>query len=110
MTDSAYNRLRHDILDRLGCVCVGCGNTDRRILQIDHRFGGGAEERRLLGSGVAYLKHIQRNLWSGNYQILCPNCNTIKRHTNYECVRSINVEVIDDLWTLALEYDNDTYT
>ena len=45
-----YNRrLRQAVLERLGQKCSRCGYKDVRALEIDHKFGGGTEERRRLG-------------------------------------------------------------
>ncbi len=58
---------------------IGC--TDRRALQFDHVGGGGSTEPR----GLTRLYLIRRDLkWAKpkerNYQLLCANCNWIKRH------------------------------
>lgn len=58
------------------------GCSDKRCLQIDHVFGGGVQERKKLGSKARYLKVL--NDQSGVYQLLCANCNWIKRHVNDE--------------------------
>jgi hypothetical protein len=69
-------RLRQRALSVLGTKCSRCGFDDIRALQIDHRFGGGTKERRNLSYPAYYLK-ILRN--PERYQVLCANCNTIKR-------------------------------
>jgi hypothetical protein len=74
--------LRDQILDILGRKCVRCGyDTDVRALQIDHVNGGGSQERKKLVFGIPYYRRIlecvQAN--SGEYQVLCANCNVIKR-------------------------------
>lgn len=101
---STYVRLRQEAIDRLGGRCVTCGHPDSRVLQIDHKFGGGADERRDYPNGVSYLRHILANLNSDRYQLLCASCNWLKRSTNFECVK-LNLEVIDDLTALASEYE-----
>lgn len=71
------------------CVAKDCmwvnadgsrGCTDRRCLQINHVNGGGYAERRKL-SGNAYYGHVLDAPY-GVYQLLCANCNWIKRHVN----------------------------
>ena len=69
---------RSQVLNALGAECVECGFTDTRALQIDHVNGGGNHERRKKGNGHHYYQHMLRDLTL--YQVLCANCNWIKRH------------------------------
>ncbi len=71
-----YFELRNRVIEMLGARCVRCGFTDRRALQIDHPDGGGTAEYRELGNGRVY-----RNVLCdpSRYQLLCANCNWIKR-------------------------------
>jgi hypothetical protein len=74
---------RAAVLDLLGCQCVRCGFDDVRALQIDHVNGGGTAEYKLLGNQSA--KFYQRVLeHPDDYQVLCANCNWIKKHENKE--------------------------
>jgi len=67
----------------LGGQCIRCGFADFRALQIDHVFGGGRKE--LLGEvwgKEGYIRYYQRIAADPNkekYQLLCANCNWIKR-------------------------------
>lgn len=74
---------RLKVLEILGEVCVNCGYTDTRALQIDHVHGGGTQER--MGSTTYYV-NVLRSVHEkeGKYQILCANCNWIKRVTKNE--------------------------
>lgn len=74
--------LREQILDILGRKCVRCGfDADSRALQIDHVNGGGSQQRKKLVFGTPYYRHILESVQAnrGEYQILCANCNVIKR-------------------------------
>lgn len=73
------------ILDALGRKCVRCGFDDIRALQVDHVNGDGCAERKKGGSHDQYLRVLKsiRNK-ENKYQILCANCNWIKRHENKE--------------------------
>jgi hypothetical protein len=82
-------RLRAKVLQVLGSRCVYCGFSDPRALQIDHIRGGGAKERRTLNKGkwgnpggvwrlILKMSKEERLL---KYQLLCANCNWIKRYT-----------------------------
>jgi hypothetical protein len=62
---------------------VECGFGDERALQFDHRNGGGRKHRRSLPSGSAYYKSLMKMSDAElrkTFQVLCANCNTIKRY------------------------------
>jgi hypothetical protein len=80
--DFTNQELRFMAMNLLGFECVHCGITDERILQIDHVFGGGSEERRNIGVRGIYIKILESNGYG--YQCLCANCNAIKRIENHE--------------------------
>lgn len=81
-------RLAHRkwILDLMGGKCVRCPFNDYRALQIDHVHGGGGLEEKTVGKGIKYLRHVARSFTGneGRYQILCANCNVIKKFENNE--------------------------
>lgn len=72
------------IITKLGGKCENCGNTDKRVLNIDHKFGGGTKERNTIGGGYYsfVLKKLENNC--DEYQLLCCNCNQIKKIINNE--------------------------
>lgn len=76
-----YHSMRAAVFMALGGVCKRCTFSDIRALQIDHVHGGGQQEFKRK-SGISYLYHVLKHLESGNYQLLCANCNWIKRHEN----------------------------
>ena len=82
-----YWELRLLTLGKLGGKCLRCGNNDYRVLQIDHVNGDGNEERREKRGG-GMQRTIMREIIAGNkngkYQLLCSNCNWIKRWENNE--------------------------
>jgi len=65
----------------LGGKCEHCGNRDMRVLQIDHINGNGTRENlRIHARGV-----VRRVLeYPTEYQVLCANCNWIKRDERNE--------------------------
>jgi hypothetical protein len=75
---------RQEILRALGDKCSKCGFADERALSIDHVNGGGSKERATVGGG--YYSMILRRLRDGHngYQLLCCNCNQIKKRENNE--------------------------
>ena len=71
-------RIRKQIIDKHGGKCARCGFGDDRALQIDHVNGGGGKDRSSFASQWSYLRHVLADE-SGKFQILCANCNAIKR-------------------------------
>ena len=75
---------RTRLFEILGAKCVRCGyDSDWRALQVDHVNGGGTRER---NASVSLDKYYQDIIQSGGKgcQILCANCNQIKRYENGE--------------------------
>lgn len=81
-----YNtKYRLSILEILGFKCYKCGFDDIRALQIDHVKGNGEKERRGKGTGNPYKIMLNKIIQgSKDYQILCANCNWIKKSENKE--------------------------
>ena len=77
--------VRSKIYDILGDKCIKCGFSDKRALQFDHINGGGSEERRKFNS-YQIMKFYSENpiLAKQKLQVLCANCNWIKKHDEYE--------------------------
>jgi hypothetical protein len=74
--------LRTRVLEKFGSACNHCGFTDIRALQIDHVDGGGAAERKILKKDTLYRAVINDS--TNKYQLLCANCNCIKRVDKHE--------------------------
>lgn len=90
-----YEKTKQEIFDLLGNKCsnpnclVPNGCTDVRCLQIDHVHGGGRQEVIKImkkGCAITYYKMILEKikLGSKDYQLLCANCNWIKRFEGKE--------------------------
>ena len=78
--------LKVECFEKLGGKCCHCGfDRDERALQIDHVHGGGNQERQQLKSTRALYRKVLADV-AGLYQLLCANCNWIKRHENKEWV------------------------
>lgn len=76
-------RLRNKILDKFGRKCnnpdcpIPREKLDIRSLQLDHIHDNGWQERKELGSStVIYYRALK---YPGDYQLLCPYCNWMKR-------------------------------
>lgn len=83
------------VVARLGGKCVECGYQDFRALQIDHVNGGGTIENRTTDASC-YLRKLlmlsDEDLHQ-SYQLLCANCNWVKRWERNEanCHRRDNI-------------------
>ena len=78
--------LRKNAINLLGTKCCKCGFQDARALHIDHIHGGGCLEQKRFGTGAAYLKNVCQSVMDNEnkYQLLCANCNWIKKIENKE--------------------------
>ena len=82
---ASKQRRRNAVLVLLGDVCKRCGFSDKRALQIDHIWGGGRQEyKRLYDCYTMCAKILKMDKPEDEYQILCANCNWIKRCENGE--------------------------
>lgn len=84
----ARQRMKDEIYSLLGNACRRCGFRDPRALQIDHVNNDGYVTRQREQSSYRRAKKILEELKAGitgRYQILCANCNWIKR----EMVREV---------------------
>ena len=72
------------VIGHLGGVCCRCGFSDIRALQIDHINGNGNQERKQFCSNSPAFYTKVLNDKGENYQLLCANCNWIKRSENGE--------------------------
>lgn len=71
-----YRRRRAACIAFLGGKCGWCGFSDSRALQIDHVAGGGVKEAKAIGPHGVMRKVLQGD---PAYQLLCANCNQIKK-------------------------------
>jgi hypothetical protein len=83
-----YDAVRRRIFDLLGNRCIVCGFDNPTTLQIDHVNGGGTKERQLYRTrGLrTYYRDILKKIEIGDasYQLLCANCNCIKKDRSGE--------------------------
>lgn len=88
-------RMKDEIFNYFGNRCNRCGFDDKRALQIDHVNGGGAREIKAIGN-YRMRKNLIKRINAGDnikdYQLLCANCNWIKRHENDETVRNKHIQ------------------
>lgn len=74
------------IIDFFGGKCIKCGFSDIRALQMDHKNGRKYGEQRIgnIDSRYKFVRDFPEETRI-KYQLLCANCNWIKRDENNEC-------------------------
>lgn len=73
-----YNFMRKFTMQRLGMACACCGESQYEKLSIDHKNGGGNQQKKSI-RGIKYMKYLcalSNNELFENFQTLCYNCNT----------------------------------
>lgn len=80
------NKYKVLVFNHYGTKCIGCGMSDLRCLSIDHINGDGNVHRRKLKSqgGSMFYRWIVRQGFPNWLQVLCMNCQFIKRHEHLE--------------------------
>lgn len=87
---------RNEIIQLLGSKCSNPYNLnhgdfliDKRCLQIDHVNGGGQKQLKINQQGEMYYRRLLKEIKAGSkdYQLLCANCNWIKRYENKEFMK-----------------------
>jgi hypothetical protein len=69
-----------ELFELLENKCNRCGITDKRVLQVDHKDGGGNRHRKVRGAAYTYYQDMINSVKLGKneYQLLCSNCNIIE--------------------------------
>lgn len=88
--------LKLEVLDHYSgarCHCRCCGETEPRMLAIDHINGGGHKHRSSLGkgktfAGVKFYKWLKDQGYPSGYQVLCHNCNWMKHLNKGHCTHA----------------------
>lgn len=93
--------IRAEVIKMLGGSCRKCGFSDARALQVDHVNGGGLREYREGGSWGVYRNVLNS---TEKYQLLCANCNWIKRsEENENCQSTHNKAKMKEVLNLLAE-------
>lgn len=72
--------------------CQRCGFNDVRALSIDHTEGGGHQHRRSIGGQECFYYWLKRNGFPPGFQVLCMNCQFIKRDERHELWRKARMD------------------
>lgn len=82
-----------------GAKCIKCGFSDIRALQFDHINGKGNLFREKIGGYTHSVIFYSKNpdIAKHELQVLCANCNWIKRYENNEVKQKIYKQEIPPL-------------
>lgn len=83
-TSKFYAQKRIEVVELLGGKCMRCDFSDIRALQIDHVNGSGIKDRKSITKMYYPVVIESVSNKEGKYQLLCANCNWIKRFENNE--------------------------
>ena len=81
--------------------CHHCGYDDIRALSIDHINGGGSKHRKSIKGYLIYA-WLRKNNYPEGYQVLCMNCQFIKKYENKECLKYAD-DIIDTVNTNKIQ-------
>jgi hypothetical protein len=82
-------KIKERVYTQYGNRCKQCGFDDRRAMQLDHVRGGGSKERKeKRWSNASVYSDALKN--PEKYQLLCANCNAIKRYENGEIPNNVH--------------------
>ena len=76
-TRTIQRKTRDKVLELLGNKCIRCGFNDPRALQVDHIHGGG--NKKDPSRGVMFYRITKGKYDITTLQLLCANCNWIKK-------------------------------
>lgn len=80
-----HQKIREQVIEAMGGECCQCGYSDKRALHIDHKNADGGKIRGRTNNGWSKMYHeIIKGLGKEKYQLLCANCNWIKKHDGQE--------------------------
>jgi len=88
-------KIRVDVLDKLGGVCVKCGCNNKAALEINHINGGGSVERKKQKHNTKgfYLDILKGRRTTNDIELTCKICNS----HHY----LVTLKGIPDRWTIT---------
>lgn len=69
------NYKRRQVISRYGGKCECCSEMTYEFLAIDHKFGGGTQQRKEISANKLIEMLYNNTELDINYRILCHNCN-----------------------------------
>lgn len=73
--------------------CERCGFDDIKALSMDHIEGGGKKHfKEIGGAGPVFYNWLRLNDYPSKFQVLCMNCQWIKREEEKELYKKIGIK------------------
>lgn len=73
-----YHNLRLEVMELLGgAQCINCGCSEKSILEINHKRGGGRQQIKKLKSRRIYCEIKKDENRKEKYEITCRVCNAL---------------------------------
>lgn len=98
---TSYNNMRNRVINKYGGKCASCGESDVRILCIDHVDSNGNQERAIIRTTRLYWR-LNKEERLDKYQVLCLNCNAFKEYVKID--HSPNPQSIRNLREKAVKF------
>lgn len=70
-----------------GSICELCSHSDIRVLELDHRAGGGTQDRKARRPSQLYRDLVSGKEDKCRFRLLCANCNRLV-HLNKRCPKA----------------------
>lgn len=84
-----YRVIREEALEAYGGICEVCGESNRRLLELDHKNGDGASHRKEVGRGV--FRDLKKRGWPPIMRVLCGNHHN---EASYPNISKTQLEII----------------
>lgn len=84
------------LINLLGDHCRMCACSDPRVLQINHRNGGGVKEFRRNPGMTFYRKILSGERTIDDLELLCANCNLIYEYEQGKRYKYVNTKHIQE--------------
>jgi predicted nucleic-acid-binding Zn-ribbon protein len=82
-----FHRQKVEVLSHYSATvtCQRCGFSDVRALSVDHVNGGGRRHiKEIQRSGSSFYHWLKQHKYPPGFQVLCMNCQWIKRSEKHE--------------------------
>ena len=78
---STNQRLKKEMIEAYGGICICCGETIADFLTLDHINSDGFKHRKLFSGSYGTYRDLKTRGWpKEGYRLLCMNCNWVRRY------------------------------